>query len=63
MYKFADRDLGMDCDFEVAAETMEEVKEKAFAHAKEQHAEMFSSMTPEQMAAMEKQLESLIKEV
>ena len=63
MFKFADRDLGMDCDFEVMGETKEEVMKKAFAHAKKEHSDMFMSMNPEQMTKMEKQLESLIKKV
>jgi predicted small metal-binding protein len=61
MYKMACRDLGMDCDAVLTGDTKDEVKQKAFAHAQEVHAAMFAGMnTPEQMAEMEKLLESKI---
>ena len=63
MYEFADRDLGMDCNFEVTRKTFEEVKAKALEHAKEMHADMFNSITPEEMAEMDKQLEKAIREI
>jgi len=62
MYSVACRDLGMDCDHVIRGETKEEVKQGAFAHAQEVHADMLASMnTPEQMAGMEKLIESKIQ--
>ena len=61
MYKFACRDLDVDCDFSTAAESPEEVKKAVFAHADEVHKEMMQSMTPEQSAELEKSVEGAIK--
>ena len=61
MLRLADRDLGMDCDFVAMGETVEEVKAKMIAHAKAEHKEMFESMSPEQMADMDKMMEAKIK--
>ena len=61
MYKYACRDLGVDCDFSTTGETPEEVKQAVFAHAAEGHKEMLASMTPEQLAGLEKAVEGAIK--
>jgi predicted small metal-binding protein len=61
MYKYACRDLGVDCDFSTTAETPEEVKKATFAHANVVHKEMLGSMTPEQLAELEKAVEGAIK--
>ncbi|MCI0520221.1 MAG: DUF1059 domain-containing protein [Chloroflexi bacterium] len=62
MPDFACRDLGMDCNQVVHGATMEEVKQKAFDHAREIHAEMFQSMnTPEQLAQVERIIEAKIR--
>ena len=54
------RDLGMDCDFVATGSTVDEVK--AMAHAQIVHADILKTMSsPAQMAAMEKQMESVIK--
>jgi predicted small metal-binding protein len=50
----------MDCDFVTTGSTMEEVKAKAMAHAKEVHGEVLGSMSQEQMAGMDKQLTAAI---
>ncbi len=63
MYKFADRDIGMDCTFETIGETIEEVKDKAFAHARIAHADLFESLDDEQMAEMEKRVEDAIQKI
>ena len=63
MDKYACRDLGVDCDFSVTAETKEKVKEAVFAHANVVHKEMLESMTPEQLADLEKAVEKAIKSV
>jgi predicted small metal-binding protein len=60
--QFACRDMGMDCNFVATGSTVEEVKQKAMAHAQVVHADVLKTMsTPAQMAQMEKQLESVIK--
>ena len=61
MYKYACRDLGVDCDFSTTAKTPEEVKKATFAHAEEVHQDMLKSMTPEQLADLEKAVEGAIK--
>ena len=61
MYKYACRDLGVDCDFSTTAETPEEVKKAVFAHGNVVHKEMLASMTPEQLAGLEKAVERAIK--
>jgi predicted small metal-binding protein len=61
MYKFACRDLDVDCDFSTTAESPEEVKKAVFAHADVVHKEMMQSMTPEQSAELEKAVEGAIK--
>jgi predicted small metal-binding protein len=62
MPQFACRDMGMDCDFVATGSTVEEVKAKAMAHAQAVHADILRTMSsPAQMAAMDKQLESVIR--
>jgi len=45
---------GGECPFEVSVETAEEVKAQFSTHAKEAHAEMMASATPESMAEWDK---------
>jgi len=60
--QLACRDMGMDCDFVATGSTVEEVKSKAMAHAQAVHADVLKTMSsPAQMAAMDKQMESIIK--
>ena len=61
MDKYACRDLDVDCDFSTTAESPEEVNKAVFAHADEVHKEMLQSMTPEQLADLEKAVEGAIK--
>ena len=61
MLKFACKDAGVDCDFIATGETVEEVKEKAFAHAGVAHAEILKSMTEEQLAELAKTVEANIQ--
>lgn len=63
MLKFACKDSGLDCDFVATGETVEEVKEKAFAHAGVVHAEILKSMTEEQLADLNSTLEANIQTV
>ncbi len=61
MYKYACRDLGVDCDYVVSGETTEEVKEKVFAHAGVVHAEMLKAMNKDEIAQMTIAVEKAIK--
>ena len=61
MLKFACKDTGVDCDFVATGKTVEEIMEKAFAHAGVVHAEILNSMTDEQKADLAKTLEANIK--
>ena len=61
MLKFACKDTGVDCDFVATGKTVEEIKEKAFAHAGVVHAEILNSMPDEQKADLAKTLEANIK--
>ena len=64
MEKFECKDMGMNCDFVAMGSSVEEVKNKAMAHAQEVHGDMLKSMTtPTQMAEMEKALSKAIKHV
>lgn len=61
MLTFACKDTGVDCDFVATGETVEEVKEKTFAHAGVVHAELLKSMTEEQLAELTRTVEANIK--
>lgn len=61
MHRYACRDLGVDCEFSVAAETPKKVKEAVFAHANVVHKDMLESMTPEQLSDLEKAVDGAIK--
>ena len=63
MLTFACKDTGVDCDFVATGETVEEIKEKAFAHAGVVHAELLKSMTEEQLAELTRTVEAKIKSV
>lgn len=59
MKQLACRDLGMDCDFIVTAETEEEIMSKGGEHGKEVHGYTDEDFTPE----MIDKVKSAIKEV
>lgn len=62
MHSLECREMGTDCDKVIVGSSVAEVKEKALRHAQEIHAEMFAEMSsPEDMAEMDKVLESKIK--
>jgi predicted small metal-binding protein len=63
MEKFACKNLGLDCDFEVTGATKEDVMKKAMEHGSVVHADMMKEMTEEQMKAFGQQLEASIKSV
>ena len=48
MYRFACKDVGVDCSFVAQGATVDEVKDKAFAHAGVVHADIMSSLTEAQ---------------
>lgn len=62
MHSLECREMGTDCDKVIVGSSGAEVKEKALRHVQEVHAEMFAGISsPEEMAEMEKVLESKIK--
>ncbi len=61
MLKFACKDVGVDCDFVATGTTVEEVKDKAFAHASVVHADLLKGLSEAQMAEMTKAVEASIK--
>lgn len=61
MLKFACKDVGVDCDFVAAGETVDEVKQNAFAHARVVHAEMLNEMSEEQLEQLTKTIEANIR--
>jgi len=58
MLKFSCKDLGMACDFVATGATVEEVKQKAFAHAGVVHAAELKGMNQAELA---KSVEANIK--
>lgn len=61
MLKFACKDAGMECTFVATGNSVEEVKQSAFAHAEVVHKDILKSMTPEQLEGLEKTVELNIK--
>lgn len=61
MLKFACKDAGVDCDYVATGETVEAVKENAFAHAGVVHAEILKSMSQEQLAELTRVVEAKIQ--
>ncbi len=63
MFTYACKDLGVDCDFVTTGATVEEVKEKVFAHASVVHADMLKAMNQDELAQLTKAVEANIKPV
>ena len=63
MKTFACKDLGMDCSFVATGSTVEDVKQKAIAHAQVVHKDMLATMTPEQMNDLVQSVEKNIRTV
>ena len=63
MEKFACKNLGLDCDFEVTGVTNEEVMILAMDHGSTVHADLMKDMTPEQSAEFGQKLEASIQTV
>lgn len=61
MLKFACKEVGVDCSFIATGNTVEEVKQAAFAHAEVVHKEILQSMTPAQLDDLAKTVEVNIK--
>lgn len=51
---------GMNCNFSTTADTVEEMKQKMFAHAGQVHREMLASMTEAQKAEVNRKIDSLL---
>jgi len=56
------RDLGMDCNALIKGSTMQEVKQRSMEHANKIHAAQLKSMTPAQLAGMDKLIETKTKQ-
>lgn len=63
MLKFTCKDTGVECNFVATGETVEEIKEKAFAHAGVVHADLLRSLKEEQMVKLTRTLEANIQTV
>ena len=61
MYRFACKDLGVDCEFVATAPSPEEVRTQALSHAGVVHAGLLQAMTDGQKAEMVKALEAAIQ--
>lgn len=61
MLKFACKEVGVDCSFIATGNTVEEVKQAAFAHAEVVHKEILQSMTLDQLENLAKTVEVNIK--
>lgn len=57
LIRYACRDMGLKCLFEIKGQTMEEVTEQALVHIREKHAQDFNFMeTPAQIDQMRQSL-------
>lgn len=61
MLKFACKDAGVECNFVATGNTVEEVKQAAFAHAGVVHKDILQSMTKEQLDELAKTVEARIQ--
>lgn len=61
MLKFACKDAGVDCDFVATGESIEDTKKAAFAHAEVVHKDILQTMSPEQLDALAKTVETNIR--
>jgi predicted small metal-binding protein len=63
MLKFACKDVGVECDFVATGATAEEVKEVAFAHANEVHADILNRLDEAAMDNLIKAVDASIRPV
>lgn len=61
MFKFACKDAGVDCGFVATGNSIDEVKQAAFAHAGVVHKDLLQSMTTEQLDALARTVEANTK--
>ena len=61
MYRFACKDLGVDCGFVASAPCPEELKGTVMAHAAVAHADILSSMSEQQKAELTRSVEATIQ--
>ncbi len=61
MFKFACKDVGVDCNFVATGSTIEEVKKKAITHAGVAHADMMKGMSQAELEKLTKAVEASIK--
>lgn len=61
MLKFACKDVGVECDFVATGATVEEVKEKAFAHAGVVHADIIKNLDKDGLAKLTAAVKASIK--
>lgn len=55
---FACKDAGVNCSFIATGDSVEEVKQAAFAHAQVVHKDFLQSMTPEKLEELAKTVEA-----
>jgi predicted small metal-binding protein len=63
MFKFACKEVGVDCNFVATGATAEEVKQKAFAHAGVVHADLMKNMSEAELGQLSNAVEASIKSV
>ena len=63
MFKFACKDVGVKCDFVATGPTVDDVKQKAFAHAGVVHADIMKGMTEAQKGELTKSVVDHIQQV
>jgi predicted small metal-binding protein len=63
MLSFTCKDAGVDCSFIATGNSVEDVKQAAFAHAEVVHKEILQLMTPAQLEELAKTVEANIKSV
>ncbi len=61
MYRFACKDVGVDCTFVATGASVDEVKNKAFAHAGVVHADIMKGMSEARKEELTKQVVASIK--
>ncbi len=62
LYRFGCRDVGANCDFVAAGTSVEEVKNKWFAHAEVAHVDILNKMDETQKAELTQRVVTRIKQ-
>jgi predicted small metal-binding protein len=64
MYQVECKDIGMiDCTYVGKGATIEDVRQKALAHARTVHKDVLTSMTPKQLDGLDRLLTSKIRQI